>query len=250
VILDFTDSTSRHHLHSVPTLFGLRPDYNAKGGRLVDQVAEMERIVEQKKLPLALSDVQDLAHLKSIAEKVDLFAKPVIPKDVEEHSKLAWYKAGPNAYQIVLDKEVFRISETGLGKWKVSKSVKGVRTELGEFGTKGEAFSSADGHVPADQAFKVQAAAQWRNKLPTDSQIDLLWKIDKRLKAPFAHISDREKAKKEFATLVREKYTSGDVSMLIQPHMQRINRYSSSRQGKQNGPVVSAADIARKYWPG
>jgi superfamily II DNA or RNA helicase len=230
IILDFSDSTSRHHLHTVPTLFGLRPDYNAKGGRLVDQVAEMERIVEQKKLQLALADVQDLAHLKSIAEKVDLFAKPVIPEEVAKHSKLAWFKAGPNSYQIVLDREVFRIQETGLGKWKVSKSVKGVRTEVGEYADKKAAFAAADAQVPADQAFKVQAAAQWRAKAPTDAQIDLLWKVDKKLKAPFAHIEDRTKAKAEFTKTIRDKYNSGDVSLLIQPHMQRIDKFKSARK--------------------
>jgi ATP-dependent helicase IRC3 len=225
IILDFADLSSRHTLHTLPTLFGLRADYNAKGGKVVDQVQEMERIVQQKKLALDLSDVRNLAELKSIAERVDLFQKPVIPEEVQKYSKLAWYKAGANAYQIVLDKEVFRVQETGLGKWKVSKSVKGVRTEIGEYATKSEAFSTADGHVPADQAFKVQAAAKWRSKPVTDGQVDLMWKVDKKIKPMFRHISDPKKAKEAFAKALREKYTSGDVSLLLDQALPRVLKH-------------------------
>lgn len=216
ILLDFTDNSGRHTLNCVPTLFGLRPDFDAKGKKIAETVRAMESAIEQKRLPINLSELRSAEDLKAIAERIDLFAAPVVPDVVRQHSKLAWISNGAAAYHLSLpDYVMLRVQENTLGKWEVYRSVKGVRTLQGVHNSLGGAFHAADDLVPWDQQRALNANAQWRVQPATDKQIDLLWKIaDRSMRNGFPD-------KESFAQAIRIKMSKGDASVYISQQLAR-----------------------------
>jgi superfamily II DNA or RNA helicase len=219
IVLDFCDMAGRHQLNTIPTLFGLKASFDGKGGKMVETVEKMEKTIEQKKLNMSISDLDSVAHLNGIAEKVDLFAKPTIPDIAKQHSDLAWVSSGSNGFQICLpDYVMLRISQNTLGQWEISKSVKGVRSVIETKSDIGRAFAGADRLVPPEARTTLAREALWRNKKPTDPQLKLMWTLGIHRNG-FPHFD-------AYSSVMREKYNSGEASQLIS---------SSPRMGQFRG---------------
>jgi hypothetical protein len=154
IILDFCDvsSTNAASLNTIPSLFGLRPDFNLKGKKVMDALEEIEAIKAKKPaINLALYTNMDTLH--GVAEKIDLFAVPTAPPEIRKHSTFAWMTGiTPGSWQLsLLEKGVLRVLETALGEFEVSKHLNGVKTPLGTAKTIALAFAMADKNVPRDQ---------------------------------------------------------------------------------------------------
>lgn len=211
IILDFVDNTSTNAaaLNTVPTLFGLRPDFNLKGKQVMEQLDEIEK-VKQKAPAINLSLYTDLEALKGVAEKIDLFAVPTVPTELAKFSQYAWMTGlTEGSYQLVLpDKGVIRVQETTLGAFEISRHLNGVKTLIQIVPDLGEAVRVADKQVPAESAILLKNDANWRKLPVSDAQIGLLRRLYPDMRKPF-------KTDSEFEKFVRTTYGRGDVSSLI-----------------------------------
>jgi ATP-dependent helicase IRC3 len=180
IVIDFCDLSDKHVLHTAPTLFGLNAKLNTKGKTVSEAAKEIEEIIEQKKLPLAASEVESFEKLKSVAQRVDLLGKIDVPPAVQKHTSFRWMQAGPGTYSLSLpDYAVLRVSENALGGWTTTRSVKGIAKVLGSHEQLGEAIRFADQQVPADAKILLNGQSAWRRKPVTDAQVNLLWKLDR-----------------------------------------------------------------------
>lgn len=212
IVLDFVDNTSTNAaaLNTVPSLFGLRPDFNMKGKKVMDELEEIEKL-KASKPALNLSLYTDLEALRSVAEKIDLFAVPAIPPEIAKFSEYAWLTGlTAGSFQLVLpDKGVIRVQETTLGTFEVSRHLNGVKTPLKTVSTLKEAIAHADKQVPAESRVLLANDAAWRNRKPTDPQIGLLRRYYPDL---YRTCGGTDTA---FKTFVLATYSAGQVSQLI-----------------------------------
>lgn len=209
IILDFCDLSGRHQLNTVPTLFGLRPDFNLKGKKATETVKKIEETLQQKCLPIPASQFRSLEELQSIEERVDLLKMATIPDEVKKVSNLAWVTGPTGGYQICLpDYAILRISQDTLGQWQCYRSVKGVRSLLFSDRELGSVMKKAEGMIPREAMITLQSDAKWRLEKASEAQAKLLWKLKPSMRNGFPSMDS-------FAGWVMENYSKGDASTLI-----------------------------------
>lgn len=215
MVLDFMDLSGRHVLQAVPTLFGLRGDFDFKGKGVVEALEEIA--VQKAKAPgINLSLYKDLETIRGIAERVDLFAVPTAPPELQQYSKLSWTTGiAAGSYQLTLPgKEMLSIRQNALGQYEIYKHVNGVRRPIGTTNDVAQALRMADKEVPRDVLVVLQNDARWREMKPSEPQIGLLKTLYPEMRKAFS--SDVE-----FAQMVMNKYTKGEASTMIS---QKIGR--------------------------
>ncbi len=129
VILDFVDNSIKHKLLSVPSLFGLRPDFDLKGGSVTEALKEIESAQEQFK-QLRLDSFRDLQQMRAVTQMIDLLKPPVIPPELNGLTGLTWFSGPGGSYQIVSPGAHFSIRENQLGQFELSRHENGLRRAL------------------------------------------------------------------------------------------------------------------------
>lgn len=215
VVIDFCDVSGRHTLNSVPGLFGLNAGFDAKGKSIKKTVEEAEK-AKAKAPTLDLQAYKDLDSIRGVVEKINLFAKPVIPEEIRQFSKLAWVTGmSTGTYQLCLpEKGMLSVKVNTLGQYEVYSHTNGIRKQLTLAGSIKEALAIADKSVPREAAQMLMADAAWRYTPPSEKQIALIKRLYPELRAPF-------KDDAEFASMICSRYSKGDASSLIS---QRIGR--------------------------
>lgn len=216
--LDFCDNSGRHSLITAPSLFGLKSDFNAKGKDLVKVVEEIERI-KAAKPALNIALYNNLDAIKGVAEKIDLFAVPTVPPEIQRYSQFSWTQGvTPDTFQLVLpDKGMLSIKVNALGTYEVARHVTGIKTPMGTATDLQGALKLADKSVPAEAMIVLKSDAGWRKLAPTDSQMSLLRRLYPEMRRPFAN-------DQEFAAMIASQYSRGQVSQLIAQKDTRAGR--------------------------
>lgn len=210
IVLDFADLSGRHQVNTLASLFGLKPDFNMKGRKVVETLEKVDRIVAKAKAPVQVEMYSSVDDLQSATERIDLFAKPTVPEVITGMSQYAWVTGVTGGFQISLESAILRVSKNMLGQYEVSRSKNGSKSVLGKANELGEALKFADAQIPAAERSILQADAKWRYLPPNDKQCNYYYNLaPKPLKASMGN--DREK----FREWLKGKFTSGEVSNLI-----------------------------------
>lgn len=220
IILDFVDNTTTvgHALVTAPTLFGLRPDFNLGGKKALAVVEEIERL-KAAKPGLNASLYTDLDKLRAVSEKIDLFAVPTVPPEIQQHSQFSWTTGvSDGVYQLAMpDKGLLAIRVNALGEYEIARHVTGVKTPLGSAKTLTEALKLADKHVPAEAMIILRSDANWRKLSCSEAQLSLYRRLYPEVRRTFSSES-------EFENFVRTNYSRGQVSALISQRDKRQGR--------------------------
>jgi hypothetical protein len=203
-ILDFVDSSGRHSLISLPTLFGLR-GMNLKGKKVTEVLEE----IEQLELKFPGIDVRGCASIdeaRVTVETVNLFQPACIPAIVRKLSRFAWMGEGESAYRLSLpDRTTLIIRENHLGNAEIWRADRGTRAVIETHRNLQEAFCAADQLVPSSQIGAVMSTARWRNDPPTEAQAYALYRWDRSLRSGF-------KAPKDLFEFIYKQYELGVVA--------------------------------------
>lgn len=142
MVLDFTDSSTRHSLVTLPSIFGLPPKLSLNGKNILEAVDEFEEARLQRP-ETDFSDLEDLSSIHSYIERVDLFEVKYAP-EVEENSKMQWHRTASGEYILLLPRgERIDIAKDLLGHWNIKGVVQGNEFEDTERDLS-EAFGRAD----------------------------------------------------------------------------------------------------------
>jgi hypothetical protein len=215
VVVDFADLSGRHSLISVPTLFGLRGRFNAKGKDLLQQAEKIEKI-RQEHPNLDLQDAPDMEAIEATLRSVDLLAPPNVPPEIQKHSKFGWLTDGPGAYHLgLMDHKVLTVRQNVLGQWEIYEHSRGVANHLWTAKEFKEALQLAEKNIPLRDVPVLRSTARWKTDPPTERQAGHIWNLDIRVRREYAnpaayyrHCSDRYRAGDN-------KYTKGSLSLLI-----------------------------------
>ncbi len=213
IIIDLVDNSVKHTLLSIPTLFGLRKDFNPRGQSITETLDEIEKAQEQFK-QLRLDSFRDLAEMHAVTQAIDLLRPPTVPQEITGITALTWFAGPGGSYQIVGPMTHLSVRQNQLGQFEISKHENGLRRLLRTHPTLAEAIGQAEHMIPEQDLILLKSGSRWRSDPPTAKQIRLLSTLDPGMYKRF----DRDFAK--FSRFVESSYTKGDVSNLLSQKMQ------------------------------
>lgn len=187
-IIDLVDVSSKHQLHTAPTLFGLNPKFNANGDSLTE--AQEKVRAAQAEFSIAMEDIVDLAQLENVRSRINLLASQSVPAEIKKLSKFAWIAAGPGAYRISLPKITLSVETDTLGQCTIYKTTDGVSMQAGEAPTLKSGIDLAESMIPADLQRMGKAKAGWRTEPSTGKQHNLLWRVSDDVRGGFDTYED------------------------------------------------------------
>lgn len=179
LVLDVADTTHRHSLVSVSSLFGLGQKTDLKGKSVIESAKMVEEAREENP-QVDFSRLEDITKLKSFIEEVNLF-EVKFPDEVIKYSKLQWYKINDRHYFIQIQKkERVDVVQDFLDRWGVVGVVDGNNFSEVNFKTLQEAFAYAEEtiRIYGKQFLTLlRREAKWHKDAATEYQIRLLQKF-------------------------------------------------------------------------
>ena len=220
IIIDFVDNANSvgSALMAVPSLFGLRADFNLKGKKVTEVLDAVEKI-KAAKPSINTTLYADLDALKAVSERIDLFAVPTVPPEIGKSSQFSWTTGmSEGTYQLNLpDKGLLTIKVNALGEYEVSKHMTGVKTPIGTAKDLQAALKIADKSVPNEAMIILRSDANWRKLPASEAQLGLLKRLYPEMRRPF-------KSDAEFYAMANSTYSRGQVSALIAQRDRRSGR--------------------------
>jgi superfamily II DNA or RNA helicase len=128
LILDFQDSTIKHKLVTLASIFGLPAGLALENKNLVDVVEEMEEL-EKSNPKVDFSTLVDIDEADSYVEQVNLFADDVDPV-IAELSDWRWVMNAKGDYMLGLTSgDLVTLFQNVLGHWEVRGKCSGIEFE-------------------------------------------------------------------------------------------------------------------------
>ena len=185
IVCDTVDICGKHSLIVAPTLFGLRPRFDAKGGDILEQAEQIEMFEQQARTNLR-DDAIDMAGIEATMRTIDLLAAPEVPEELAALSEFTWLRDGQDCYRLaLLDNRMFTVRLNTLGWWEVYEHRGGVVCPAGMDRDLQAALRLAEEHIPGRDRMAMKSTAKWQSKAPKETQMLYLWKRDTKIKAQF-----------------------------------------------------------------
>lgn len=209
VAFDYVDN-SRHQLMTVPSIFGLRADFDFNGEDVIDSVKEIEEI-QVKHRQILLSDITDMSMLRASVMEVDPLAPPILSEEIRRYSKYPWQigaKVGVYTLRLFDPGKSISVREGTLGEWEIRLHAAGGVAVVDRSGNLRDALRIAESKIPERDQRHLKQSASWRKEGGTDNQAWLLWREDQRIRERFPQY-------REFQKYAAKRYTKGDLSLMI-----------------------------------
>ncbi|MDR3690844.1 MAG: DEAD/DEAH box helicase [Fimbriimonas sp.] len=171
---------------SVAGMMGLPADFDLQGHSLFEAAKWIDELTPAKRAQLFRRPMS-FENLSTVLSEVDLIKELSIPEEIIGISRLAWMKTGDSEYMLPcgssgFEKERFAKIETDLlGRLSLTLLSQQMTYPPMPLGTDlAKAFDEADRMIRLtfpDCGPIVQANASWREKPPSEKQIDILRKM-------------------------------------------------------------------------
>lgn len=224
VVIDFVDLVGKHSIQTVPTLFGLKADFDLQGGNANDTAKEVQKILKQyPTLGLEAKNIEDLRHQ---VDSVDIFRAPLVRPDVRRLSRFSWLEIFDGILQLGGKEATLEIRQNSLGKFELYQSRDGIRNLVGQpFAKLAEALQAGDALVPKSEYAIHVTRARWRAEPPTEAQCRMVWRSDERVKKRFVRSS-------EFFAFAVSQHNTGDPSYSKGGLSRIIDKFVLSKAGQ------------------
>ena len=212
--LDFVDNFGRHSIRSIPSLFGLRFDFDPQGRSIPEVIAELEE------MNLDLQSVTSVEQARHFAEMVDLMGEPApVPVEIRDSAKLNWVQAAEGTFRLQRpkDKSFLELRINVLGGVDLSVSKHGNVTPVKGFPSFARAVKYAEAMVPRWEKRMISVGGDWRNREPSLMQIQMLYGRDRE------NIRKKFSGLKEFSAFVLSEHNRGNHSWSRGGVSDRIN---------------------------
>lgn len=206
LIIDICDSTVRHSLQTVPSLFGMNGQFDLAGGSALGAAKAVEQAQEENPY-MNLSTLTSLSQLKAHIENVNLFDTPY-PPEVESNSEFCWQRASDGSYVVLLPgRQRMTIKQNLLDQWEIvgvvhGKKYRGQRNELPEAFSAAEAvltkiaendFVTLGEDSPEGVSLKLlRRQASWHSRPSTYPQRGMIRKLYKGRQFPWCVCSPKK----------------------------------------------------------
>ncbi|MBN1907430.1 MAG: DEAD/DEAH box helicase [Deltaproteobacteria bacterium] len=175
-VIDIVDVTKGHSLSTLPSLFGLSPDFNLEG-HTTDEARDAIRWVEANRPWVPVEKASSLTDLRYRCTKIDLFDLKT-PDEVAYYSDFAWVSMGGGGYKISLSNgRRITIMPTILENYEVAFIEKGVERVIAEKKDLESAIFEAENYIKRDFSDLIPLLSLysgWRNQPATEKQLAIL----------------------------------------------------------------------------
>jgi hypothetical protein len=146
IVLDVVDTTTKHSLVNLTSLFGLPEQLDLFGKDVLEALEIIETAAEANP-GIDFSALTDLSMIDAYVEQVDLFSFK-FPEEAMEASELNWYKAPDGTYMLRLpDHEYIQVFKDILEDWSVKGVVRQNEFIMGNFKDVYDAITFGDSMV-------------------------------------------------------------------------------------------------------
>ncbi len=176
LVIDIADNSSKHTLAGLNALFDL-PDALDLAGADALGTAERVRQMGEHQPWVDMDLVRKPQDLELAAERIEFFRLEP-PKQLVEHTALAWLSCGAGGFRLCLPGDgEYRVRPTLLGDWEIALLAEGRETIFGRAKNALEAVAAVDERVELrhpDAMRVLSRSASWRGLPPTQKQLALL----------------------------------------------------------------------------
>ncbi|MBN2382712.1 DEAD/DEAH box helicase [bacterium] len=184
IIIDIVDSTRKHSLVNLPSLFGLSPQFNLEG-RTTSEVDQALRWVEKNRPWVPIHRATSLSDLRVMCTRVNLFDLRT-PEELHDFASFAWVELNKGAFRLSLsDSRALIVGPTIMDNWEVVLRTKGVDETITQAQTARSAIIRAEDFVRdrfQDQVGLVSRNTRWRSEPASAKQIKFL--SEKKIDTP------------------------------------------------------------------
>jgi superfamily II DNA or RNA helicase len=175
-VIDIVDVTKGHSLSTLPSLFGLSPDFNLEG-HTTDEAREAIRWVEANRPWVPVQKASSLTDLRYRCTKIDLFDLKT-PDEVMYYADFAWVSMGGGGYKLSLSNgRRITITPTILENYEVAFVEKGIEKIIAETKELPAAIYEAENLIKkefSDLIPLLSLYSRWRNQPATEKQLAIL----------------------------------------------------------------------------
>ncbi len=234
IVIDMVDNYKNNTLSTLPSLFGLPPQFDLDGQSVIEAVEEMEQIQEQHP-EISFSHVESVQAAKAYLESVDLFAAPEQNEEVEMYSRFTWMPTVDGSFMIsipeaphLVDQKRFSqykherwiIKENELGEFEVILKDTSQERKVGEYTTLEYAFKEADSALMryrTDRMKPLLRNAEWKSYPASKEARQYLAKLARNKKWYIDWCLCTGQAVGDLCSVCKKKkgVTAGQVSMAI-----------------------------------
>lgn len=179
LLLDVVDSTSKHSLITLSSLFGMAANMDLNGKSAVAAVRKIEQMQEEHP-NVDFSTLTNIDNISTLVQEVNLW-EVRFPEELENNTELAWHSAGPGRYVVLLpNKEKVTVDQDLLGKFTVWGTISGETFKEGGFEDLTRAVQFADMKLSTfgkQYINLLRRKAAWHDDPMTEPQERLLKKF-------------------------------------------------------------------------
>lgn len=204
--IDFTDSSTKHSLVQVPTLFGLRPEFQFKG----KDVEETLKLIDDAKAKDPSLDTTQLRSLDDLTRTSVAFSTTETLREATEIRKWSsyfWQQESPDQYALVIrgTNSVYRVRRQGDATFCIYHFLLGSGRLMYTETTLRKAVAKAEELLAPKEKKLLRLDAPWRRESPTESQCVAIWSKDSDTRRGF-------RTGREFFLHASKQWESGDMA--------------------------------------
>ena len=177
LVVDTVDASSGKNLMTVPSLFGLEPNFDPKGEDIMGVFRQMEQMVEENPLVVQATDIDHAQQI--VSETFDPLASGTTDSIIHEASKLKWRKIDDRYWIEVPRQGSVEVTQDVLGKFDIRHHANGKAQTVRNRADPASALQAADAFIretyPQSMPL-LERDALWRMEPMSVNQVEFFRK--------------------------------------------------------------------------
>jgi superfamily II DNA or RNA helicase len=186
VVIDLVDNSKRHPLVTMPTLFGLSPEFNTQGKLLIDEVKRMEDLIEEYP-HIPIDKATSIEDAQRLLREFDILGRArEVDEELVPYTPFVWASPSKDVYTMRMqNRDILTIQKNLLDQWEFRVTGHDpeapwrvvARETVATSENKQDVFNEANGMIGewyGNEEVLHARDARWKKDAATPKQVALL----------------------------------------------------------------------------